>query len=37
MVQSRLNERSARPVPPRPAGVVIPNVGGNGHGPRGAG
>ena len=37
MVQTRLSERSARPAPPRPAGVVIPNVGGTAHGPRGAG
>jgi hypothetical protein len=37
MVQTRLSERLVRPAPPRPPGVVIPNAGGNGHAPHGAG
>src|SRR5271169_6795642 len=37
MVQNRLAERSVRPVPPRAPGAVIPNAGGNGHAPHGAG
>jgi hypothetical protein len=37
MVQNRLSERAMRPAPPRPTSTVIPNAGGNGHAPHGAG